>query len=95
MYARCETLDGRPTFANAFVHGRSILIVHGFNESEELPNGKTKQWVITPNDKQPIAIAVICEKWTNGSEPIDTFVQVTTPANPGSALSHRPYRWRA
>jgi putative SOS response-associated peptidase YedK len=24
---------------------------------------------------------VICEKWTNGAETLDTFIQVTTPAN--------------
>jgi putative SOS response-associated peptidase YedK len=81
MHARSETLDTRPTFANAFAHGRGILVVHTFNEGEELPNGKTKQWVITPNDKKPIAIAVICEKWTNGVDTLDTFIQVTTPAN--------------
>lgn len=81
MHARCETIDRLATFANAFAHGRGILVVHTFNEGEELPNGKTKQWVITPNDGKPIAIAVICEKWTNGVEALDTFIQVTTPAN--------------
>lgn len=81
MHARSETIDRLPTFANSFVHGRGILIVHTFNEGEELPNGKTKQWVITPNDGKPIAIAVICEKWTNGADELDTFIQVTTPAN--------------
>jgi putative SOS response-associated peptidase YedK len=62
MHARSETIERLPTFANAFTHGRGILVVHTFNEGEELPNGKTKQWVITPNDGQPIAIAVIYEK---------------------------------
>ncbi len=81
MHARCETVDRLPTFANAFTNGRGILVVHTFNEGEELPNGKTKQWVITPNDGKPIAIAVICEKWANGSETLDTFIKVTTPAN--------------
>lgn len=81
MHARSETIDKLPTFTNAFVHGRGILVVHTFNEGEELPNGKTKQWVVTPNDGKPIAIAVICEKWTNGEETLDTFIQVTTPAN--------------
>lgn len=56
------------------MHARSETI-------DRLPNGKTKQWVITPNDGKPIAIAVICEKWTNGDETLDTFIQVTTPAN--------------
>jgi len=81
MHARSETIDRLPTFANAFVHGRGILVVHTFNEGEELQNGKTKQWVITPNDGKPIAIAVICEKWTNGNETLEIFIQVTTPAN--------------
>ncbi len=81
MHARSETIDRLPTFANAFMHGRGILVVHTFNEGEELTNGKTKQWVIAPNDGKPIAIAVICEKWTNGAETLDTFIQVTTPAN--------------
>jgi len=81
MHVRSETIDKLPTFANAFTHGGGILVVQTFNEGEELPNGKTKQWVITPNDGKPIAIAVICEKWTNGDETLDTFIQVTTPAN--------------
>jgi putative SOS response-associated peptidase YedK len=81
MHARSETIDSLPTFAEAFRHGRGILVVHTFNEGEELPNGKTKQWVITPKDGKPISIAVICEKWMNGGEMLDTFIQVTTPAN--------------
>lgn len=39
MHARSETIDQLPTFANAFVHGRGILVVRTFNEGEELPNG--------------------------------------------------------
>lgn len=81
MHARAETVDRLPTFAQAFVSSRGILMVHTFNEGEELPNGKTKQWVVTPQDGQPIAIAVIYEEWHNGTETLETFVQVTTPAN--------------
>lgn len=81
MHARCETIDTKPTFTSAFAHGRGILLVHTFNQGEELPNGRTKQWVITPNDAKPIAIAVICEEWRNGTESLQTFIQVTTPAN--------------
>lgn len=57
------------------------LFVKTFNEGEELPSGKTKQWTITPSDGQPIAIAVLFEEWTNGDQRLWTFVQVTTPAN--------------
>jgi putative SOS response-associated peptidase YedK len=55
-------------------------MVATFNEGEEV-NGKTKQWIITPNDRLPIAIAVICKQWTNGTDVLDTFVMVTTPPN--------------
>lgn len=82
MHARCETIDTRPTFADSFRHRRGVLFVNTFNEGEELPNGKTKQWTITPNDGAPIAIAVIFEDWINGEERLTTFVQVTTPASP-------------
>ncbi len=81
MHARGETVDRLPTFADAFAQARGILMVRTFNEGEELPNGRTKQWVITPQDSQPIAIAVICEAWRNGGEALATFVQVTVPAN--------------
>jgi len=82
MHARAETIDTKPTFADAFRYGRGVLLVHTFNEGEDLPNGKTKQWVITPNDGKPISIAVICEEWRNGAETLQTFIQVTVPANP-------------
>lgn len=81
MHARAETIDKLPTFREAFAKRRGILMVQTFNEGEELPNGKTKQWVISPHDGQPIAIAVISETWTNGAETLETFVQVTVPAN--------------
>lgn len=80
MHARAETIDKLPTFRQAFSGRRGILMVHTFNEGEEV-GGRTKQWTITPNDGQPIAIAVIWEQWINGPEVLDTFVQVTVPAN--------------
>ena len=82
MHARAETIDTRPTFAEAFAERRGIVLVASFNEGEQLPDGKTKQWVIRAKDRKPIAIAVIWEEWAGdqGSEP--TFVMVTTPPNP-------------
>lgn len=79
MHARAETIDTRPTFAEAFAERRGIVMVETFNEGEQLPSGKTKQWVIRPKDRKPIAIAVIWEEWIGdaGSEP--SFVMVTVP----------------
>jgi putative SOS response-associated peptidase YedK len=82
MHARSETIDTLPTFSEAFAGARGIVVVNTFNEGEELPGGKTKQWTITPRDGKPVGIAVIYEQWehTDGNE-ILTFVMATTPAN--------------
>ena len=82
MHARAETIDTRPTFRGAFAERRGVLPVVTFNEGEELPNGRTRQWVISPKDGRPIHIAVIWEEWRNADQSLLTFVQVTTPANP-------------
>ena len=81
MHARAETIDTRPTFRDSFAERRGVLPVVTFNEGEELPNGRTKQWVISPRDRRPIFIAVIWEEWRNADQSLLTFVQVTTPAN--------------
>jgi hypothetical protein len=50
MHARAETIDRLPTFADAFAHARGLVPVKTFKVGEELPNGRVKQWVITPRD---------------------------------------------
>lgn len=82
MHARAETVDARPTFAESFAERRGIVLVETFNEGEEQPGGKTKQWVIRPKDRKPIAIAVIWEEWQGESGAEATFVMLTTPPNP-------------
>ncbi|MGE0830631.1 MAG: SOS response-associated peptidase [Hyphomonadaceae bacterium] len=82
MHARAETIDTRATFAHAFAHQRGVLLVHTFNEGEALASGKTRQWTVTPKDGAPLALAVVCEQWTNGDQSLWTFVQITVPANP-------------
>ncbi len=82
MHARSETIDTLPTFSEALASARGIVVVNTFNEGEELPSGKTKQWTITPRDGKPIGIAVIYERWEHaGGDEILTFVMATTPAN--------------
>src|SRR5262245_56325009 len=82
MHARGESIDSRPRFCDAFGERRGILLVETFNEGERLPSGRTKQWVIRPRDRKPIAIAVIWEDWEGESGLERCFIQVTTPANP-------------
>jgi putative SOS response-associated peptidase YedK len=81
MHARGETIDSRPRFCDAFVERRGIVMVETFNEGEKLENGKTKQWVIRPRDRLPIAMAVIWEDWQGESASELTFVMITTPPN--------------
>ncbi len=82
MHARGETVDSRPMFMGAFLERRAICIVETFNEGEALPSGKTKQWVIRPKDRKPIAIAVIWEEWEGEAGSSPCFIQITVPANP-------------
>jgi putative SOS response-associated peptidase YedK len=82
MHARTETVDSRQTFAESFAERRGIVLVETFNEGEVLDNGKTKQWVIRPKDRKPIAIAVIWDEWVGDTGSEATFVMVTVPPNP-------------
>lgn len=82
MHARAETIDTRPTFAESFAERRGIVLVASFNEGEEKPNGRTKQWVISAKDRTPIAIAVIWEEWVGDAGSEATFVMATVPPNP-------------
>ncbi len=82
IHARAETIDQKRSFMNAFADRRGLLVVKTFNEGKELPSGKTEQYVITPRDGKPAAIAVIWERWgeQHGGSLL-TFAMVTVPAN--------------
>lgn len=83
IHARCETIDTKPTFREAFAEGRrGILVCRTFNEGQEI-GAKTKQYVITPKDGRPVAIAVLHQRTqpTDGSPPMLHFVMATTPNN--------------
>ena len=81
IHARAETIDTLPTFAESFRERRGILLVRDFNEGEETGARSKRQWVITPKDGQPLAIAVIWQSFTRGAVSTPMFVQATTPAN--------------
>jgi putative SOS response-associated peptidase YedK len=82
IHARAESIEQRPTYRDAFLNRRGLLIVKTFNEGKEITPTKTEQHTITPNDGKPIAIAVIWERW---GEPhggmLETFAMVTVPPN--------------
>jgi len=82
IHARAETIDEKPTFRDAFGKRRGLVIVETFNEGEEITPTKTRQYIVSPNDGAPLAIAVIWERWL-GRAPVDllSFAMVTTEAN--------------
>jgi len=82
LHARSEEIDRTPTWIEPFRHSRGVVFTKAFNIGEELPNGKTKQWVCSRADGQPVAIAVIYSAWDTSFGRIHTCVMVTTESCP-------------
>lgn len=82
IHARAESLEVKPTFREAFLHRRGLIVVNTFNEGREITPTKTEQHVLTPLDGRPIAIAVLWERWSErqGSSLL-SFAMVTVPPN--------------
>jgi putative SOS response-associated peptidase YedK len=81
-HERFETLDTLPTFRDAFAHRRGLIALSTFNEAKEITPTKREQQVITPRDGQPLAVAVVWERWTHHNEgELLTFAMVTVEAN--------------
>ncbi|HWA03789.1 MAG TPA: SOS response-associated peptidase [Rhizomicrobium sp.] len=81
IHARAETIDEKPTYRDAFLRRRGLIAVSTFNEGEEISPSKTVQYVVSPKDGKPLAIAVIWEAWMRGPVPLLSFAMVTTPPN--------------
>lgn len=88
IHARCETIDSKPTFKEAFAKRRGILVTKTFNEGKEVPSSKlggkskTEQYTIRPKDNKPVSIAVIFQQYSDPSGAgFWTFAMVTTPNN--------------
>lgn len=82
IHARAETIEEKPTFREAFLNRRGLVVVNSFNEGEEITPKKTQQYVITPRGRAVVAIAVIWERWERRDEALETFAMVTVPPNP-------------
>lgn len=79
IHAQAEKLD---TYWLFLAQQRGILITRTFNEGKEVSPTKTDQYTFTPNDGEPLGIAVIFEKWEqDGGGELYTFIMMTTPAN--------------
>jgi putative SOS response-associated peptidase YedK len=81
IHARAETIESKPTFKDAFAQRRGLIVVHSFNEGKEITPRKTEQYIITPEDCAPLAIAVIWERWAVSGATLLSFAMVTVEAN--------------
>ncbi len=78
IHARAESIDVKPTFRDAFLHRRGLVVCTSFNEGREITPTKTEQYVLTPQDGRPVAIAVI---WEHSAPALLSFAMVTVPPN--------------
>jgi putative SOS response-associated peptidase YedK len=82
IHARAETIDSKPSFRDAFRRRRGLIAASTFNEGKEIAPSRTEQYVLTPKDAKPVAIAVIWEHWSETHEaPLLSFAMVTVPPN--------------
>lgn len=82
IHVRAETIEQKPTFRDAFMKRRGIVVVNTFNEGKEITPRKTEQYVVTLKERRATAIAVIWERWSEASKGVlETFAMVTAPPN--------------
>lgn len=85
--ARAETVHEKPSFRAAFRSRRCLIVADGFYEW--IREGKVKRpFYITLADDQPFCMAGIWERWTRGTEVVESTAIVTTSANPLMAPIH-------
>lgn len=83
--ARIETIEAKPAFRKA---RRCLVVADAFYEWSER-NGKRLPNVISPRDRQPFAMAGLCDVWTSpDGEVIDSCTIVTTAAEGSVAALH-------
>ena len=86
--ARAESLADTSAFRNAFRRRRCIVPASGYFEWKHSGSGKVPHY-IQPENRQPLAMAGLAEKWTapNG-EILRTCAIVTTEPSPAVAGIH-------
>lgn len=81
--ARAETLHEKPSFREALLKGRCLVLAHGFFEWQHVKGAKIP-WYIRLKNEAPFAFAGLFDSWRNpdNNEIIQSFSIVTTGANP-------------
>lgn len=85
--ARAETVATKPTFRDAFRHGRCLVPASGFYEWKA-EGGRKQPWYIHPRDGGLLAFAGITTVWDGPEGPLRTVCIVTTTPNELMAPIH-------
>jgi putative SOS response-associated peptidase YedK len=80
--ARSEEAASKPSFREAFKKRRCLVPASDFYEWQALPGQKTKQpWAFKVKNTPVFAFAGLWERWTKGTEPLETFTILTGKPN--------------
>ena len=87
--ARAETIDEKPLFRDAFAKRRCVVPADGFYEWKVTPDGK-QPYAIARKDGKPMPFAGLWERWKDptSGEILRSFTIVTTRANERLAELH-------
>jgi putative SOS response-associated peptidase YedK len=80
LNARAETVAEKPSFRSALRSRRCLILADGFFEWQHL-QGKKQPYYFRLRDGKPFAIAGLWERWSVGSEAIESCTLITTEAN--------------
>lgn len=75
--ARCESVDTKPAFREAFEHRRCIAPADGFYEWKKIGRGK-QPMAIVPRDGKPLAFAGLWERWRDRTKPDAPWLETCT-----------------
>ena len=81
--ARAETILEKPSFRDAFVNRRCLIIANGFYEWKRDPAGKkpSQPFRFVRTNRKPFAFAGIWEIWRSNEQEIKTAAIITCNAN--------------
>lgn len=86
--ARDDTVFEKPSFRDAILRNRCLVITDGFFEWHHHTNGRKYPYYIRLKSHEPFAMAGLWSDWKLGDIRKKTFAIVTTEANPMMARIH-------
>src|SRR5215469_10710420 len=88
--ARAETVAEKPSYKNAFLHQRCLVVADGFYEWNKITPKEKQPYFITTAFEEPFAFAGLWEWWNprDGSPILETFTICTTEPNALCARIH-------